>query len=181
MFVNDDKRILYEKIIDKWLSKTNVDIFIINSSGEKINKTHSRLFVHSFRQKSNYNHNIGPSIYERDSMLEAISYFDFSRYDYVFKITGKYFVKDFENMIKNLPNDADIIFQNQIITYGQNTEIIGIRPSLIKDIVKNINQQMPFEKVAKSLYCSNKCYRLPPLIPEIKVRTVKMFNRQSYT
>lgn len=167
---SNEKKKFYEKILDLWLTNTKLDIYIVNSSGEILNKKDERLFQYAFKQKSEYNHDIGPSVYERDSIDGILSVFDFSQYDLIFKITGKYYIPDFEKVIEYIPDDADIVLQNQINTHGQNTEIIGLSPSIIKNIIAQIDIEKTFEQVAKSLYCSNyNIYRLPPLVPKIKV------------
>lgn len=171
MYIDKEKENLYYNIVNKWLKNTELDIYLVNSSGYILDISNPRLYQYSFLQKDKYNQKTGgPSIYERDSILKALSVFDFSAYDMVFKITGKYYMPKFKDILQYIPNDADVILQNQIITHGQNTEIIGIRPKFIKDIISLIDKNIPFEKVIKSLYCSYKMYRMPPLIPEIKVK-----------
>ena len=127
---------LYEKRVKRWLDDTDFDIFVVDSSGVGIKQSNERLKQYVFTQNPNFER-VSVSESEKNSILNAIEYFndDFLEYDIIFKITGKYFIPNFDYVITNIPDDTDIVFQNLQITHGQNTELIGFRPELIKDII----------------------------------------------
>lgn len=168
MYIKDDRKDLYTDITNKWLNNTNLDIYIVNSSGLTLDINHPRLKQFSFLQNSNFM-NKDPSVVERDSILKAFEYFkdDFNDYDIIIKVTGKYFIPELENIIKYIPNDTDIILQNQDITHGQNCELIGIAKHKIRDILSNIESHQPTEHILCMIrkYKSNiyKILKLPPL------------------
>ena len=158
---------LYEKRVKRWLDETDFDIFIVDSSGVGIKQTNERLKQYVFTQNSNFER-VSVSVSEKNSILNAIEYFndDFLEYDIIFKITGKYYIPNFDYVITTIPNDTYIIFQNLQITHGQNTELIGFRPDLIKDIILNISHEKSFENVMREVQYNNEYtkYRLQPLI-----------------
>lgn len=166
MYVKNNVQ-LYEKRVKRWLDETDFDIFIVDSSGVGIKQTNERLKQYVFTQNSNFER-VSVSVSEKNSILNAIEYFndDFLDYDIIFKITGKYFIPNFDYVITTIPNDTDIIFQNLQITHGQNTELIGFRPDLIKDIILNISHEKSFENVMREVQYNNEFtkYRLQPLI-----------------
>jgi len=154
---------MYMKNVMEWL-KTGLDIYIVESSGFDIPFTHPLLKTFTFSQKNNtfLPENIfdvsssnfifnDVSLKERDSILNACNYFDFSLYDMIFKVTGKYFSDDFLDMIHYIPSDADLVLQYQTITHGQNSEIVGFSPKIIKSICLKIDQMNHFETVLKNI------------------------------
>ena len=158
---------LYEKRVKRWLDETDFDIFIVDSSGIGIKQTNQRLKQYVFTQEP-YFERFSVSVSEKNSILNAIEYFndDFLEYDIIFKITGKYFIPNFESVITTIPDDTDIVFQNLQITHGQNTELVGFKPELIKDIILNISHEKSFENVMREVQFNNEYtkHRFQPLI-----------------
>jgi hypothetical protein len=158
---------LYEKRVKRWLDETDFDIFIVDSSGIGIKQTNERLKQYVFTQEP-YFDRFSVSVSEKNSILNAIEYFndDFLEYDIIFKITGKYFIPNFDYVITTIPDDTDIVFQNLQITHGQNTELVGFRPNIIKDIILNISHEKSFENVMREVQYNNEYikHRFPPLI-----------------
>lgn len=150
---NQKRLDIYLKNLKEWLS-TGLDIYTVDSSGIGIDNNHPLLKNFKFSQqipeiKEN------PSLTEKNSILRALDNFDFSSYDLVFKVTGKYFSDDFLEMIKYIPSDIDMVFQYQTNTHGQNSEIVGISPTLIKSICLKIDENNTFEQVLKKMYKSD--------------------------
>ena len=165
MYVKNNPEI-YEKRVHKWLNNTNLDIYIVDSSGIGINQKHERLRQYIFEQESEFS-NYSVSVCEKNSILKAIEYFeeDFLKYNIVFKITGKYFIPDFEEIITQIPENIEVVLQKLTITHGQNTEIVGFKPEIIREIIEFITPDLSFEK---TMYIINtlpkyKKYRLPRL------------------
>ena len=165
---SNEKFKMYMKNIIEWL-KTGLTIYIVESSGFEIPFKHPLLKTFIFsqtrpEQKSN------PSLTEKDSILNACNYFDFSLYDMVFKVTGKYFSDNFLDMINYIPSDADLVLQYQTITDGQNSEIVGFSPKIIKSICLKIDENNNFENVLKNIDKNDlTIYRLKKL--SIKYKT----------
>lgn len=158
---------LYEKRTKRWLDETDFDIFIVDSSGIGIKQTNERLKQYVFTQDPSFE-KFSVSVSEKNSILNAIEYFndDFLEYDIIFKITGKYFIPNFESVITTIPDDTDIVFQNLQITHGQNTELVGFKPELIKDIILNISHEKSFENVINEVQFNNEYtkHRFQPLL-----------------
>ena len=166
MYIGDDitRRSIYEDRVKKWLEQTNFEIFVVDSSGQYLNQKNKRLHQYSFKQEKQFARS-NPTIYERDSILNAFEYFKnyFINFDIIFKVTGKYFIPNLENQLKYIPKDAELILQNRSDTYGQNTEIIGIKTSLIKPIISLLNSRNNFETTISKIKNNYKYYRLPSL------------------
>lgn len=149
---------LYTNIVNRWLNETNLDIYIVDSSNKGISINHPRLFQYKFEQLENFAVK-NPSIYEVNSILEAIRHFNFKNYDMVIKITGKYFIPQLETCIDYLPK-SDIILQYRTDTNGQNTEILAIKPSLIYDVISGYrNNQSCLENFICNIKNNYNSYR----------------------
>jgi hypothetical protein len=168
MYVKDDRKDLYKNITNEWLNNTNFNIFIVNSSGLKLDIIHPHLKQFTFKQNIDFIEK-EPSAIERYSILNALKYFkdDFNNYDIIIKITGKYFTPDLENIIEYIPKNTDIILQNQDFTHGQNCEIFGFKPQKIYNILHNTESYYPTENILYNIreYKTNfyNILKLPPL------------------
>ena len=145
-----DRQHIYKNIIGKWLKHTNFTIFVVDSSGNKIDIEHPKLHQFSFTQDAKYNGAVQPTNGEKNSIIKAVHFFDkkLLDYDMVFKITGKYFIPQFESVIQNMniSKDTDIVLQCLYCNKfkWQHSEIIGIKPSKILDLM-NLIENKPFE------------------------------------
>ena len=168
MYIKDDRKDLYKNITNQWLNNTNFDIFIVNSSGLSLDIIHPRLKQFSFKQNINFVEK-EPSFIEIQSILNSLEYFkkDFTNYDIIIKITGKYFIPDLENIIKYIPKNTNIILQNQDFTHGQNSEIFGFKTQIFYNIFNSIKNDYPMEYILYNIReYKNEFYnifKLPPL------------------
>ena len=179
MYCSPEKYNTYYDIVIKWLNNTNLPIFVIDSYGNEpnlFNISSSKLQIHSFQQK-NKEVILNPSVSEKESLLKALEFFDFSEYDIIFKVTGKYYSCMFEKFLQYIPTDAQIILQYNRITDRENSEIVGIKTTLFKQIIDKININTTFEKVLKNIK-NLITYTLPPLSIDKKVNRydVNIFN-----
>lgn len=151
---------LYTTKVIRWLNETNLDIYLVDSSNQGLPLQHSRLHQFKFQQSDPFvDHN--PSVYEINSILKAIDYFDFSHYDMIIKVTGKYFIPKLEKALNYIPSDADIVLQNRTYFLTQNTELLVIKQSLIKEILNKYTERTNFEKFMYKLN-GYKFYRFHP-------------------
>lgn len=161
---------LYNDNIKKWL-ETGFDVFSVDSSDTY------RSIIHPNYKQFVFNQNIpfqksNPSIVEKNSILKACEYFDnFKNYDLVFKITGKYFLPDFKDMLEYIPRNIDIVIQNNDSTHGQNCEIFGIKPFKTIEFLNLITDNHAMEQALYEMSQKEKekTRRLRPLIPDKKV------------
>lgn len=174
MYIGDEpeRREFYTKSVRKWLQHPEIEIFIVDSSGQYIldkeeAKMYSNLHQYSFKQQGGRK-KINPSVNEKESILNILnSNFDsINDYDFIYKLTGKYYIENFKSIcIDCLPLDADYVLQHNTFTNGQNTELIGFRPSIVREeLLDKITKFKNFESSAFKLrlsYPHRKIYRLP--------------------
>jgi len=124
---------LYIETIEKYRNIYNGIIYIVDSSGYKFEefKNYKNIKILSF-DLNNFKHN-----YKNKTPMEAISiiyafrYFKLYKYDVIFKITGKYFIKDINNITSNIDN-SDFYIQHFCRKEGskfkyQPAEILGFK------------------------------------------------------
>lgn len=129
---------LYNKVIYDWLTRTDLPIFVIDSSGYTYPEfANTRLKVCSFIFPQ-----IGTStISEGNSIFYALNNCkELANYDYVIKITGKYYIPYMSHILSKIANGSDFIFQNiRSSDYSiQNSEVFGFKYKLGKEIVNPI-------------------------------------------
>lgn len=171
MYCSPERYNMYYDVCIKWLINTNLPIFVIDSYGNEpnlFNISSSKLQIHSFKQK-NKEVTSNPSVSEKESLLKALEFFDFSEYDIIFKVTGKYYSSMLENFLPYIPSDAQLIFQyNKSNTSEENSEVVGIKTTMFKQIIDKININTSFEMALKNIK-NLITYRLPPLSIDKKV------------
>jgi len=177
--LNPSKYEMYKKRLIKWLEESEFDIYVVNSGGTPIDINHKRLFQYNFDQ---YNNPIvskdmfSTTHLESISILQLLDKYDIeNKYDFVFKITGKYFIKDFINIVKCLPSDCDIAFQYSRNNYNQNSEVVGSRASLFRLIYERcVKEPYIMEQTLNIIQRENKykMYTLPsiPIPTELRVK-----------
>lgn len=160
----------YIRIIRKWLSQTDFHIFGVISSGENFfPDTHDRFHPLVFQQtnlkKGRYTAQL--SVYEQDSILRAVRYFDFTPFHFVFKITGKYFIPNLEGVLSQIPADVKLVVQFRKDTaHTQNSEIVGMRTDIIQDVIAPISLRTTFEMALNQAKAFYKYHQLPKLALE---------------
>jgi hypothetical protein len=122
---------LYTYQIKRWLSETNMKIVVVESSGYTFpNIIHDRLTVISFIIDNKYD---SSSQYEARSLIYAIEKIKeedyFKNCTHILKVTGRYFLKNVENVLENSEKDLDLYLQywRHDENKWQNTEYFGIR------------------------------------------------------
>lgn len=138
-YKNDDSEIykrrnLYINQITKWLNYTDFDIVVIESTGLGFPKiTHPRL----------HKYVVSLPIYETSSISEAESLLYvlnqiknesyYQECTHILKVTGRYYLNNIKNILKNSKNDYDLYLQihkDDNIKW-QHTEYYGIRKNLL--------------------------------------------------
>ena len=160
---------LYLDNINEWLENTNLIIYVVESSNYNFPeyKNNPRVKIFTFKSDNNINcKHCSATPYEAESILKAFYHFKLNKYDKIIKVTGKYFIPDIENLIKNIPNDADIFFQNsnENALKKQNSEIFGCKtkylPTIMNLIIENSKFDMNFESTLFSLSQKNFLYKI---------------------
>jgi len=170
MYTKDKERAdMYYKNLKKW-SKSGFDIYCVESNGYKYDIPGIEYLVFNqddtMRGKST-------SIQEKNSIQKIYNYFKskFIRYDFIFKVTGKYYIKNLYDVLDYIPYDTEVLLQNNTGTYGQNSEIMGAKPTIFFNIVNQINGKT-FEQTLYDIAKSKKykTYRLQRLYFDDKVQ-----------
>ena len=171
---------IYYDVIEKWLNNTNFDIKIVESSNYKFERyeKNPRVEIYSFKSESKYKcNNCEATPYEAESILLAFKNLNINKYNSLIKITGKYYLPGFEDLVKNIPEDANVYFQNvqHPEWKQQNSEFFGCKTNLVEEIMnlilRNSENKMNFESTLFTLNENNKynIYRFPLIKLDIPV------------
>jgi len=176
---SENRLIMYNNVINDYLQKTNLDIYIIESSGYSFNyfDNNPRIRICSFISDNHiYCKKCEATPFEAESILYALKYFNLKdTFKNIIKITGRYYIPNLDNLIMDIPEDADIFFQYTKKYNQQSSEIFGCKTihleNIMNDIIKNSKNNMNFEKSIFKLNNSNyKNYRFPKIILETPIR-----------
>ena len=148
----NERQIMYENIIKLWLEKTNFKIVVIENSGSKFNikPNPNRLEIISFsypeEDKEILEKMEAKGQHEMYSIQYAINNSKFIKednYDYLIKITGRYFIPKLElilnyllNYYKNQNIIPDYIRQSQKWRNMNRCEIVGCHRRNILNLFK---------------------------------------------
>ena len=140
---SDDKRVeYYNRTIKEWIDTTSLPIFVIESSLYDFPdlpieyKTNPRLHLATFDLSQPL---ASTSQYEARSILYALDHWkeEMESYTHVLKVTGRYVIPYIDSILEKVP-DVDMIFQHHHTEKSYNTEIIGFRKTLIKEMIEPI-------------------------------------------
>ena len=176
---NEEKRTpMYQEVIRWWLKNTAFHLFVVDSANNSFGsdiEQNNRVSVYHFNQNDFIKHNPrlinpGPTVPELLSLEKSISFFkEFHNYDFVFKLTGKYTLPEFETTIQHLSIPDDVTFICQYIgtvTHWQHTELLGIRVKDFQTIISQLKSYKTFFEKSISLLIQHKQFKfikLPPL------------------
>ncbi len=137
---SNERKVMYEEIIKLWLKNTNFKIVVVENSGSNFNlEKNKRLEILSFtypeKDKKLLDKYEAKGQHEMYSIQYACKNSKFIKdCDYVIKITGRYFIPEFEKIINKLLLNQDCIRQSQIWRNMNRCEIVGCHKKLINDI-----------------------------------------------
>ncbi len=164
----DERKKLYTKQIERWLNETDLDLFVIESTNTGFSDIlpHPRLKIII----KDISKDQSSSQSESQSLLQALEEIP-KEYNYIFKVTGRYFLKDFDSVLKDLP-DADIYLQkhcNDILSF-QNSEYFGMERNLLIEMLKRIEKIGMMEiNIYQFIKDNNlKFYRLEPFFNDVR-------------
>lgn len=161
---------IYTDAINDWLQNTNMTIYIVESSNYNFPEYsgNPRVKVFSFKTENNINcKHCSATPYEAESILRAFNYFKLDKYDKIIKITGKYYIPGIEELIRNIPENSELIFQYTHKDNLQNSEIFGCKtkllPTIMNKIIENSQNNINFEKTLHMISKDYIVYRFPPI------------------
>ena len=158
---------IYRTAIDKWL-ETDLPIIIVDSSDYEFKEYSGRLSICHFMCEETGS----SSISEAESILYAMKNSDAKYYKNVVKITGRYYIEDFEDILANL-GDANIYVQHRKDDKikWQNSEIFGFKSILANEIFQPvIDKSMHMEKRLWEFRQAASTTTFPPMPNVLKVK-----------
>jgi len=162
MYGEESRLERYRENVDLWLQHTDMDIFVVDSSGN-FSHPSKRVRVESFVQDANGGNDVSQR--ESDSLrhLYEARGDELSRYRMLCKVTAKYFVKGLEQSLDAIPENAEVVLQSRQDCHGQNSEIFVVSPQLLPVLTYNLKHTM--EKTVMELghdrLSRGTVYRLP--------------------
>jgi len=160
---------LYNNVIRDWLHNTQFPIAVVDSSGHTYPEfSNTRLIVCSFI----FRQNESSTISEANSILYALDNCkELSNYEYLVKITGKYYIPFMEHILSSVQGDQDFYVQTRNTDNGQvqNSEVFGFRYRLGRELVTPLvtgeSKKIMEARLGELVQCGKYSYsRFPPMI-----------------
>ena len=134
---------LYASVIKRWLTHTNLPIYVVESSNYHFDDIkHDRLKVFAFDGEPQPN----SSVAEAKSLSYALDKLKNENQDHthILKVTGKYYLDGIVQTLSMLPDDYDVYTQKHINNdWGQiNTEYYGIKKDLYHEFANTCGYSM---------------------------------------
>ena len=135
-YITDDNKDMYFKRLNMWLD-TGIDIYLVDSNniGFNIKKNNYNQFIFDQTIEPYYKKNYtNTSILEINSLIKIINYYDLTKkYDYIYKITGKYYIDNYNKLNIHNNEKYDLILQSKyrINISWQNSELVGYKSNKI--------------------------------------------------
>lgn len=162
---------LYTSVIKRWLTYTNLHIYVVESSNYHFDDIkHERLKVFAFDGEPQPN----SSVAEAKSLSFALDKLknENQNYTHILKVTGKYYLDGIVQTLSMLPDDYDVYTQKHINNdWGQiNTEYYGIKKDLYHEFANTCGYNMESHMYQ---FCKN---RKTMVIPQSFSNDVKRNN-----
>jgi hypothetical protein len=157
----------YLKTLGKWLCFSSLPIILIDNSKKNILKDLELLnndrFEYLWKPNKKEGKRVEKGYLESIQILQALTHSKLinklSDFDYIFKITGRYFIDNFETILSKIPRNKSLIHQNK----GKYCEIVGFQKMLGYDIFLVNDYTLKLERVLYSKRSEYNCYRLPKM------------------
>lgn len=134
----DYRKNIYFKQLNRWLTETDLDIFVVESSGFDFGISSPKLHIISLNITDKLN---SASQYEALSILYALNrmqnYEQYQNATHILKVTGRYFLPDIEKVLDS-QSDDDLYLQMFNCKEWQNSEYYGIRKELFYDFISTV-------------------------------------------
>ena len=148
---------LYERQINRWLNETNYEIVVVESTGYDFPIQHERLHKIIFTITEEFS---SSTQYEAKSISYALKCIKNENYykncSHILKVTGRYFLENIENTLKNYEPGLDLYLQKHFSDGWQNSEYYGIRKKLFDLFVNPIIYENKLMESCLSNFARNK-------------------------
>jgi hypothetical protein len=155
---------LYVEQINKWISKTNLFIYVVDSSGyeyPEIKENKDKIKIISFNLNKDICNN--SSECEINSIKYAINQINldekYINSTHILKVTGRYFLENIDNVLDKTILDLYLQYHRNDDIKFQNTEYFGIKKDLINEFIEKYNSTEVIEKHIY-IYSLNKKYTM---------------------
>jgi hypothetical protein len=147
--------------------KKNKDLIKFNK-GHTLYKNNNRIHSHIFDLKKNQDlikFNKSPTLYELFSIKEAFKVFNLKQYNFIIKITGRYYIPNIESIIKNLNNKNTFYIQYRNLGKKHfGTEILIFKSNIFYNIYNyTLSNNLILEKGIYNLCKYNVYSRIPKI------------------
>ena len=168
-YITNENITMYYKKLSLWL-KTGIDIYLVDSNnrGFHIDNNNYHQYVFDQSKQDYYFKGMSISILELESLNRIIKHFDLTnKYEYIYKITGKYFIDDYREL--DVKGDYDMILQS--IYYPEkrwhNSELVGLKSSKILKMLQIIRnrEDSNFERGLGFLKSQGYTYKILKKLP----------------
>jgi hypothetical protein len=164
-----ERKELYKTQLQKWLEKTELPIFVVESSdngdflkeveeeNERITGDDDEIFRNGVTKNERLtcyvfdaNERKESSIGEVNSLRYAIERMKendkYKESTHILKVTGRYFLEDFENKANQLEQDKELYLQPHRDTIYQNSEYFGMKKDTIDEFIDKFDMSILMEE-----------------------------------
>jgi hypothetical protein len=135
----ENRKIIYSNQIKNWLTKTNMHIFVVESTGcgfPKLNHDRLTIITTNLPKMNSSSQSEAASISYALNKIKDNEHF--KNCSHILKVTGRYFLNNIENTLKNITPNLDVYLQIHKIKNWQNTEYYGIKKDLINPFIETV-------------------------------------------
>jgi hypothetical protein len=130
---------LYHGQITHWLTRTNLPIFVVESSDYPFDEIkNDKLTVFHFKQDSISSSTQGESESIKYALKELMNNEKYIHCSHILKVTGRYFLDDIENKLEIVEQNNDLYLQIHRHSGWQNSEYYGIKKELFTSFIESL-------------------------------------------
>lgn len=148
----------YSRALQRWSNDTQLPLYIVDSAGENLLQSNqAKTHYYCFKQEKS-------GISERESIIRAAEHFstEFSQYDLVCKVDGKYFLSQLESTLNYIPAGTDVVLQFNRSSQKQNCELFAIKPSMLIPLALQVSSHQSLEQALANMTSQHSIRRFPP-------------------
>ena len=124
---------LYKSNIQKWLESYDNDIYVIETSGEGFDIEDERLHQCVCDLNSDTTHPFSTTTSEAHSILLCLEKFDMSKYKYIYKVTGRYFLDNLEK-----PKESSLYYFQEPINGHNHCEVMCFDVRVLQTFMESV-------------------------------------------
>lgn len=172
---SEDRLAMHQAVVRQWLAHSTLDVFLVDSHGSGIQAPdilgHPRYTQHVFSQEACLGRaacarqlaGLGPSQLEARSIVEIMRLPRLHTYEYIFKITCKYYFDNHAPL--HAPYRHALVYQQRHARLWQHSEILGAHPAALVRLMRTLPPRFLMERhlAAAQARAGGGFHRLPRL------------------